>query len=360
VTAARIVALPGDGVGPEVTRVALEVLRAAGARFGRTFEVEERPVGWAAVEAGGDPLPAATETRCLEADAVLLGAVGSPDAEGAPAARRPEAGLLRLRKALGCFANLRPVRLPDALVDASPLKGEIVRGTDFVIVRELAGGLYYGEPRSEGTADAPAVNTLRYGEAEVERVARVAFETARVRAGRLVSVDKANVLETSRRRVVTRTAGDYPDVRVEHVLVDRMAMELVLRPTRFDVILTENVFGDVLSDEGAGLVGSLGLLPSASLGGRTDLYEPVHGSAPDIAGTGSANPVGAVLSVGLMLRHTFGMTEAAEAVEAAVDRVLAMGHRTPDLAGSAPATEPVDTRRFGDLLVEAVEGGVGR
>ncbi len=356
---ARIVALPGDGVGPEVTLVALDVLRATGKRFGLDVDVEERAVGWAAVEAEGDPLPAATEARCLEADAVFLGAVGSPASARAPATQQPEAGLLRLRKALGCFANLRPIRLPDALLDASPLKDDIVRGTDFVIVRELAGGLYYGEPRREGEAGLPAVNTLSYGEPEVERVARVALETASERDGKVTSVDKANVLETSRlwRRVVSRTAEAYPDVEVEHVLVDRMAMELVLRPARFDVVLTENLFGDVLSDEGAGIVGSLGLLPSASLGGQTDLYEPVHGSAPDIAGTGKANPIGAVASVALMLRHTFEMPEAAAAVERAVDEVLAGGHRTADLAGPAPGREPLDTRSFGALLVEAVEKG---
>lgn len=363
----RVVALPGDGIGPEVTAAALSVLEVVGRLRGHRFVIEEFPVGWAGVQATGEPLPPETLSASLEADAVFLGAVGDPAADHLAPALRPEAGLLRLRKELGCFANLRPARLPPALVDRSPLRPEIARGTDLVIVRELAGGLYYGEPRGfrEEGGELRALNTLRYGAFEVRRIAVVAFELARQRRRSVVSVDKANVLETSRlwRTVVNEVAADFPDVTLSHVLVDRMAMELVLRPGDFDVLLMENLFGDVLSDQAAGVVGSLGLLGSASLGGTVDIYEPVHGSAPDIAGRGVANPVGAILSAGLLLRHTAGLHEEARAVEAAVDRALADGARTGDVAPpgvsgwpTAEVTAAVVARLEEELQGTAEEG----
>lgn len=332
----RIVALPGDGIGPEVTAAAVAVLEAVGRLRGHRFRVEEHPVGWAAVRAAGEPLPPATLEAAGKSDAVFLGAVGDPAADHLPPALRPEAGLLRLRQELGCYANIRPARLPAALLDRSPLRPEVAEGTDLVIVRELAGGLYYGRPRSlqrEG-GQMKAVNTLPYTESEIRRIARVAFEIAAQRRRSVVSVDKANVLETSRlwRTTVTEVAADFPEVTLTHVLVDRMAMELVLRPASFDVLLMENLFGDILSDQAAGVVGSLGLLGSASLGGSVDLYEPVHGSAPDIAGRGIANPVGAILSVALLLRFSAGLQGEARAVEAAVDAALADGARTADVA----------------------------
>lgn len=348
----RIAVLPGDGIGPEVSEAAIQVLRAAVERAGRELETRTLPVGWAAVQEAGDPLPATTLEVCRQSDAVFLGAVGTPEADDAPPERRPERGLLRLRKGLGCYANLRPARIPSALLAASPLREEVARGVDFVVVRELAGGLYYGEPRKEGD---PAINTLTYARDEVERIARVGFETARERGGHLTSVDKANVLEVSRlwRRVVDEVSADYPDVELEHMLVDRAAMELVLRPTRFDVILTGNLFGDILSDEAAAVVGSLGVLGSASLGGTTDLYEPVHGSAPELAGRDVANPMGAIASVSLMLRHTFGMGAEAASVDASVERVLDEGHRTADLAAEGEPT--LGTQAFGERVAEAVE-----
>ena len=349
-----IAVLPGDGIGPEVSEAAVRVLRAAVERSGGTLETRTLPVGWTAVQESGDPLPEETVAGCRDAHAVFLGAVGSPEADDEPPERRPETGLLRLRKALGCYANLRPARIPDALVGASPIREAVVRDTDFLVVRELAGGLYYGEPRSE---DDPAVNTLTYSRAEVERIARVAFEAAAARRGRLTSIDKANVLEVSRlwRRVVEEVAADYPEVELDHMLVDRAAMEVVLRPTRFDVILTGNLFGDILSDAAAAVVGSLGILGSASLGGGTDLYEPVHGSAPELAGRDVANPMGAIASMSLLLRHTLTMVEAADAVDAAVESVLAAGHRTADLADGRE--DPVGTVEFGRRVAEAVAAG---
>jgi 3-isopropylmalate dehydrogenase len=329
-----IAVLPGDGVGPEVTAAAVHVLEAVCARFGHRLDVDERPIGWAALQGTGAPLPPETVEACLSADAVLLGAVGDPAADRLPPPQRPETGLLELRRALGCWANLRPARLADALLDRSPLRADVVRGTDMLVVRELSGGIYYGEPRREGDATTAAVNTMTYDEASVRRIAEFAFDAARGRRGAVVSVDKANVLEVSRlwRRIVDEVAAGYPDVRCEHMLVDRAAMELVLAPAAFDVILTSNLFGDILSDEAAAVVGSIGLLPSASVGGGVGLYEPVHGSAPTIAGRDEANPIGTILSVALMLRHTFELEEEAAAIEDAVDATLARGLRTLDLA----------------------------
>ena len=331
---ANLVVLGGDGVGPEVTREAVACLQAVAAAFGHTFHFEHALIGGAAVNACGDPLPEQTLALCHAADAVLLGAVGGPAWDQHPREQRPESGLLRLRQALGLYANLRPVTVHPALEDASPVKPEIVRGTDLMIVRELSGGLYFGEPRS--FSPERAVNTLPYTREEILRVARVAFDLARQRRRKLVSVDKANVLETSRlwRQVVEELAAEYPEVAVQHAYVDSFAMALVARPRDFDVVLTENLFGDILSDEAAVLAGSLGLLPSASLGGTVGLYEPIHGSAPDLAGQDKANPIGTILSAAMLLRHALGLTEEAAALEAAVDRTLHEGHGTGDLHGA--------------------------
>lgn len=339
--------LPGDGIGPEVTAEAAACLAEVASLFGHGLNVQEHPVGGAAIRAHGVPLPPGTLEACASADAVLLGAVGDPSFDGRPPEHRPEAGLLKLRAALGLFANLRPVRVEDALVAASPLKPEIVCGVDLVFVRELAGGLYYGRPRALGAERA--VNTMAYTRGEVERVARVAFDLAARRRRRVTSVDKANVLECSElwRRVVTRVAEEFPGVELEHRYVDSFAAALVERPRDFDVVLTENLFGDILSDEAAVLPGSLGLLPSASLGARAGLFEPVHGSAPDLAGKGVANPVGAILSAALLLRHALGLEDEARLLEGAVRDALAAGHGTPDLSGSL---FPVGTAAMGELV----------
>jgi 3-isopropylmalate dehydrogenase len=357
-TELRVAVLGGDGVGPEVTAAAMQVLAAAVRDEGVTLSLDEQPVGWTAVVETGSPLPEGTLRACTAADAVFLGAVGHPDAAGQPRERLPETGLLTLRKALDCWANLRPIRVPPSLVDVSALRTERVRGTDVMILRELGGGLYYGEPRGE--ADGRAFNTMVYAEDEVRRMARLALELARGRRGRVTSVDKANVLEVSRlwRRVVDETAAEAGEgIEVDHMLVDRAAMELVLNPTRFDVLLTENLFGDILSDQAGALVGSLGALGSASLGDGTGLYEPVHGSAPDIAGKGIANPLGAIDSIALMLRHTFRMDEAADRVEAAYQATLADGIRTADLA--VPGGKRVGTSEFTDAVLERLEAGRG-
>lgn len=346
---ARIVTLPGDGVGPEVTAAAVAVLEAVARRHGHDFAFDERQMGGCAIDATGEPLPAATLEACKAADAVLLGAVGGPKWSDPGAKVRPEQGLLALRKGLGVYANLRPLSVHPALASLSPLKDDRLRGVDVLFVRELTGGIYFGAKTR--TADA-ATDECRYSEAEVERVARRAFGLARARRRHVTSVDKANVLETSRlwRRTVVRVAADYPDVRVEHQLVDSMAMLLLTRPASYDVVVTGNLFGDVLTDEAAALAGSLGLLPSASLGeGRRGLYEPIHGSAPDIAGQGIANPVGAIRSTALLLRHSLGLAAEADAVEAAVEKVLAEGPRTRDLGGTA------GTRDVRDAVIAALE-----
>lgn len=349
----RIAVLPGDGIGVEVIAEAEKVLHAVGARFGIPLRTEVGLVGGAAMEQTGEPLPAATLALCRAADAVLLGAVGHPRYDDPRAAKRPEQALLGLRKGLGLFANLRPARVHPALADASPLRPELVRGVDLLVVRELTGGIYFGEPRVEGAERA--VDTMTYTRAEVERIAHLAFQLARGRRKKVTSVDKANVLACSRlwRQTVEAVAREYPDVTLEHLLVDAAAMHLIRRPRDFDVLLTENLFGDILSDETAVLVGSMGLLPSASLGtGRLGLYEPVHGSAPDIAGRGIANPLAAILSVALLLRHSLGRAREAQAVEEAVAAVLAAGYRTADIAG--PGQPAVTTQHMGDLVVEAL------
>lgn len=335
---ARVLLLPGDGIGPEVVAQAVRVLDAVAQRFGHRFTYRTEAIGGQAIDRYGDPLPAPTREALRSCDAILLGAVGGPRWDTGPV--RPEAGLLALRYELGLYANLRPAALLDGLESASPLRPEVVRGTDFLLVRELTGGLYFGKPK--GREGARAVDTMAYTAPEVERVARVAFRSARGRRRRVHSVDKANVLETSRlwREVVSRVAQEFPDVELHHMLVDTCAMQLVRQPTAFDVILTENTFGDILSDEAAAVVGSIGLLPSASLGDRPPfLYEPVHGSAPDIAGRGIANPLGTILSAALMLRYSFGLEEEARAVETSVRQVVRQGVLPPDLGGRASTQE---------------------
>ena len=336
----RLAVLGGDGVGPEVTEASLEVLRATAERFGHELTADLKEVGFAAYEQFGTPLPEDTLAACRSADAVLLGAVGDPRSEGVPVELRPEAALLALRKEMGCYANLRPVRLLPALASASPLRPEIVDGTDLVIVRELAGGLYYGEPRGPVEGGRAAVDTMKYHQNEVVRIAKMAFETARGRRKSVLSVDKANVLHSSRlwRRVVDEVAEEYPDVECDHMLVDRAAMELLLNPSTFDVMLTPNLFGDVLSDEAAAVVGSIGLLASASIGSGSGIFEPIHGSAPDIAGTGTANPLAIILSAALLLRHVYSLDEESAAIESAVEQVLEDGLRTRDLARNGEGT----------------------
>lgn len=336
----RLAVLGGDGVGPEVTEASLEVLRATAERFGHELTTDLKEVGFAAYEQFGTPLPEDTLAACRSADAVLLGAVGDPRSEGVPVELRPEAALLALRKEMGCYANLRPVRLLPALASASPLRPEIVDGTDLVIVRELAGGLYYGEPRGPVEDGRAAVDTMKYHQNEVVRIAKMAFETARGRRKSVLSVDKANVLHSSRlwRRVVDEVAEEYPDVECDHMLVDRAAMELLLNPSTFDVMLTPNLFGDVLSDEAAAVVGSIGLLASASIGSGSGIFEPIHGSAPDIAGTGTANPLAIILSAALLLRHVYSLDEESAAIESAVEQVLEDGLRTRDLARNGEGT----------------------
>jgi 3-isopropylmalate dehydrogenase len=329
---ARITVLPGDGIGPEVTSQAVACLTQIAQAFGHAFQFQERPIGGSALDACGEPLPEATLKACLASDAVLLGAVGDPRHDHQPARLKPESGLLALRQGLQVFANLRPAALHPALVKASPLKEEIVRGTDLLIVRELVGGLYFGQPRSLGPDRA--VNTMVCTRAEVERVARVAFKLAQGRKGRVTSVDKANVLEASQlwRAEVKTVAAEFPGVSLDHLYVDACAMALVTRPATFDVILTENLFGDILSDEASVLAGSLGMLPSASLGEGVGLFEPVHGSAPDLAGRDQANPVGAILSSALLLRHALGLEREAALLEEAVAAVFEKGMGTADLA----------------------------
>ncbi|OLC06954.1 MAG: 3-isopropylmalate dehydrogenase [Gemmatimonadetes bacterium 13_1_40CM_70_11] len=351
-----IAVLPGDGIGPEVIAAAERVLLAVGERGGIRFALEHFPIGAAAVAAAGDPFPTETRAAVTRADAVLLGAVGDPALDGVPPPRplRPETGLLALRAHLGVYANVRPIALHPELADCSPLKPDRLRGVDFVIVRELTGGLYYGEPRGRGRDGFSAVNTLTYSATEIERVARVACEIGRRRRRLVTSVDKANVLEVSQlwRETVTRVGAEYPDVRVEHMYVDTAALRLVAEPGAFDVLLTENMFGDILSDEAAVLPGSLGLLPSASLGTGPGLFEPVHGSAPDIAGQDVANPIGAISSAAMLLRYGLGLPEPAATVEQAITLALEQGARTRDIA--RPSDRVIGTREMGTWIAELV------
>jgi 3-isopropylmalate dehydrogenase len=352
---ARIALLPGDGIGPEVTPAATGALEQIARSFGHEFSFTTSLIGGAALAAGGPPLPAATLDAARAADAVLLGAVGDPRFDHLPPAGRPESALLALRKALGVYANLRPARSWPGLENAGPLKASVLAGTDLVVVRELTGGLYYGEPRGISDDGESAVNTMRYTRDEIARVARVAFTLARGRQRRVVSVDKANVLEVSRlwRQVVTEVAHDYPDVALTHEFVDAAAMKLALAPASFDVLLMENLFGDILSDEAGAVCGSLGLLPSASLGNGPGLFEPVHGSAPTIADCDIANPVGAILSAGMLLSDGLGLADEGRAITQAVGRTLAAGHRTADIA--PPGHRALGTRAFTSKVCRELE-----
>uniref|UniRef100_I2Q3H7 3-isopropylmalate dehydrogenase n=1 Tax=Desulfovibrio sp. U5L TaxID=596152 RepID=I2Q3H7_9BACT len=351
----NICVMPGDGIGPEIVAEARKVMEAVGKKFGLEFAFTEALIGGAAIDAKGTPLPEATVAACKAADAVLLGAVGGPKWDAIDPAIRPEKGLLGIRKALGLFANLRPAKLFPELASACCLRPDIVgKGLDVMVVRELTGGAYFGEPRGieERGGEKVGFNTMIYAEHEVRRIARVGFETARKRGKKLCSVDKANVLDVSRlwRAVVLEVAKDYPDVELSHMYVDNAAMQLVRDPSQFDVIVTENLFGDILSDEAAVITGSIGMLPSASLGeGNPGLYEPIHGSAPDIAGQDKANPLATILSVAMLLKHSFGETKAAEAIDAACARVLADGYRTGDIM--EPGKVLVGCRQMGDLVV---------
>ena len=358
---AKIVVLAGDGIGPEVTDEAKKILDGVGRKFGHTFVYDHQLMGGCAIDALGTSLPEATVTAALQADAVLLGAVGGPQWDIPTAADRPERGLLAIRKALNLFANLRPVKLQKELIHASTIKESVLAGTDMLVIRELTGGAYFGPRQEAGEAGYEAYDTMLYTRPEIERVVRLAAEAARGRRKKLASVDKANVLASSRlwRRVTVEVMKEYPDVEVEHVLVDAMAMHLIRKPAAFDVIVAENLFGDILTDEASMLAGSMGMLPSASLGDKLNghklplgLYEPIHGSAPDIAGKGIANPLATILSVALLLRHSLGLETEAQAIERAVDDVLAAGVRTGDIAD--PGSEVVGTTVMGDLVAARI------
>jgi 3-isopropylmalate dehydrogenase len=366
---AKITLLPGDGIGPEVVEAATGVLAAVGEHFGHTFEYEEHLIGGCAIDAQGTALPEDTLESCLHADAVLLGAVGGLKWDDPAAAVRPEQGLLGLRKALGLFANLRPVQPDPVLLDASPLRPERLADVDLMVVRELTGGIYFGQPRlrhrvlneETGQEEEEAIDTMTYSESEVRRVAHLAFQLARQRRGKVTSVDKANVLECSRlwRQTVTQVAVEYPGVTLEHLLVDAAAMHLLTRPASFDVMLTANLFGDILTDEASVLSGSMGNLPSASLGEATNslgkprgLYEPIHGSAPDIAGKGIANPIGTILSLALLLEYSLGLAVETQAVRRSVQHVLSSGYRTADLARADQ--ESLSTKEIGTLIREQI------
>jgi 3-isopropylmalate dehydrogenase len=357
----NVLLLPGDGIGVEVTREAEKVLKHVASAYRHELKLSHGLLGGIAIHKTGTPFPDETRALALEADATLMGAVGLPEFDNAPPEKRPERGLLGIRKTLEVYANLRPVRSYKALIDSSPLKNELVDGTDMIIVRELTGGIYYGTPRGiSGTGpDERAVNTMTYSRTEIERVSHMAFQLARKRKKKVTSVDKSNVLENSQlwRKVVVEVSQQYPDVKLDHLLVDNCAMQLVLNPKRFDVVLTENMFGDILSDEGAVLAGSIGMLPSASIGHKrasgawTGLYEPVHGSAPDIAGQNKANPLGAIGSVAALLEYSFGLTEEAAAVNRAMEEVLNSGRVTADLK---PAGTPATTAEVGDAVCAAL------
>ena len=355
----KIAVIPGDGIGPEVIAQTTRVLDEVGKKYGHTFDFTEVLAGGCAIDAVGECLPKETVDICRQSDAVLLGAVGGPKWDDMPGKERPEMALLGLRGQLGLFANLRPAMLFEELADACPLKPELVSGgLDIVVVRELTGGIYFGEKGIKETEKGTAAYDVEeYSEMEVRRIAKVAFDMAMKRGRKVTSVDKANGLERSRlwRRVVTEVAADYPEVELNHFYVDNAAMQLVRGPKQFDVIVTSNIFGDILSDEASQVTGSIGMLPSASLAtGNFGMYEPVHGSAPDIAGQDIANPMATILSAAMMLRYSFGLLEEADAIEAAVKKVLADGHRTADIAKDGE--DVIGTARCGDLIVAAIQG----
>ena len=357
----KIAVLAGDGIGPEVTREAQNILTAVAEAGGHEFIFTDALIGGVAITANGTPLPQSTIDTCLDSDAVLLGAVGDNKFNALSPDKRPEAGLLQIRQVLGGFANLRPSVAYPALSENSPLRPEVTKGVDILFVRELLGGLYFGQPRWWNKESDEAINTMRYTKSEVVRVARVAFELAQKRRKKLTSVDKANVLEVSQlwRATVDSLKADYPDVTVEHQLVDSMAMHIMNIPRNFDVVLTENLFGDILSDEAGVITGSLGMLPSATIGGKVNLYEPVHGSAPDIAGQGKANPLGAILTAAMVLRHSGNLEQEAKAIEAAVTKVLDAGHRTADIA-RGNTTANVTTQQMGKLVHSALAESIDR
>ncbi len=361
----NLAVLPGDGVGPEVTGEAIKVLLSVGQRFGHDFNLHYGLVGGVAIDETGEALPGDTLKMCRRSDAVLLGAVGGPKWDDPQAKVHPEDGLLALRKGLGLFANLRPVRVSPMLVDSTNLKPEVVRGVDFIFVRELTGGLYFARPKRQWRTSRGrrATDTMTYSEQEIQRIVQVGFELARGRGKKLVSVDKANVLQSSRlwRQVAVEVSEEYPDVQLEHMLVDACAMRIIQNPTYFDVLVTENMFGDILTDEASMLAGSMGMLPSASLAGvpkegiRTfGMFEPIHGSAPRRAGQDMANPIATILSVAMMLRYSFGLNDAANKIEAAVDEVLEAGYRTYDIMDEGKTK--VGTKQMGDLIAREVEG----
>ena len=353
----KVLVVAGDGIGPEVTHEAVRVLESVAEFGGHEFEFSEMPIGGVAIRETGTPLPPATLDTALKSDAVLLGAVGGNEFNSLPPDRRPEAGLLQLRHALGGFANLRPAFAYPALAANSPLRADVTAGVDILFVRELLGGLYFGKPRSWNRETGEALNTMRYTRDEVARVAHVAFQLAEQRRKKVTSVDKANVLEVSQlwRATVTEIAQQYPSIALEHQYVDACAMHLMNTPRNFDVVLAENLFGDILTDESAVITGSLGMLPSATIGGKVNLYEPVHGSAPDIAGKGIANPLGAILTAAMLLRHSANLEQDAQAVELAVVKVLEQGHRTADLAPAAGETsQRVSTQEMGKLVHQAL------
>lgn len=359
----KVTIVAGDGIGPEVTQEAVRILHSIGEWNGYQFAFTEMPIGGVAIRQHGSPLPQATLEAALSSDAVLLGAVGGNEFNSLSPDKRPEAGLLQLRQALGGFANLRPSIAYPALSGNSPLRPEVTDGAHILFVRELLGGLYFGQPRSWNRDDGLAINTMRYTRDEVVRVARVAFELARKRRRKVTSVDKANVLEVSQlwRAAVTDVAAEYADVTVEHQYVDAFAMHLMNTPRNYDVVLAENLFGDILTDEAAVITGSLGMLPSATVGGNINLYEPVHGSAPDIAGTGKANPLGAILTAAMLLRHSAGLEQDAAAIENAVSKVLDQGFRTADLLRSNQTGQQlVTTREMGKLVFDALNEIVDR
>ncbi len=353
----HIAVIRGDGIGPEIVEQAIRVLDAVAAKFGHTFTYQEAPMGGCAIDAFGVPLPESSLAACLAADSVLLGAVGGPKWDSQPSANRPERGLLQLRSAMGLYTNVRPARMFSDLAAACPLRADIAaRGIDFVVVRELIGGVYFGEHTTrEADGEQRATDIMAYSEHEVRRVAHVAFQMARKRRGRVTSVDKANVLDTSRlwRRVVTEVAAEYPDVELLHMYVDNAAMQIVRDPSQFDVIVTENLFGDILSDEASQITGSIGMIPSSSMGeGTRGLYEPIHGSAPDIAGQNRANPIGTILAAAMMLRYSFDMAAEADAVEAAVDAALQAGCRCGDIMQSGGT--PLGCREMGSEICRRI------
>ena len=354
-----IAVIRGDGIGPEIVGEALRILNAVAKLYGHTFLYDDVDMGGIAIDKWGDPLPAEMLEKCLRADSVLLGAVGGKKWDGVPGDKRPEKGLLRLRAGMGVYANNRPAKIWRQLADASPLKKAIVeKGIDFLIVRELTGGIYFGARQTgEENGERYAADEMRYTEKEIRRIGRIGFETARKRRGKLCSVEKSNVLDCSRlwKKVLHELAEEYPDVTLTDMLVDNCAMQIVKDPSQFDVIVTENMFGDILSDEASMITGSIGMIPSSSLGdGTRGLYEPIHGSAPDIAGQDLANPIGTILSAAMMLKYSFDLTEEADAVENAVDRVLEQGYRTADILGSDPACIRVGCREMGERIEAAL------